>query len=162
MMTPWGNSQTKERLADGFYWVSTAGHGGFLVGKAKATEYLTPEGRKRGEEWGNWLAYEEDCRWAIVGYECPTLTARTRPDADPVAEQKAAFECLTRWNPDYLIERGIVPNLPILRNRVASLTKAVAENPGHPVREYWAIDLMAAESKLQQAETLAAELSERS
>ncbi|MBM3313008.1 hypothetical protein FJY70_00265 [candidate division WOR-3 bacterium] len=153
-MTPWGRSQTQEKLADGFYWVSTAGHGGFLIGRTKAADYLTSEGRKRGMEWGSWLAYEEDCQWAIVGYEQATLTARTRPDSDPVAELQAAFECLTRWNPDYLIERGIVPDLSILRADVEHWRGVESKFE----RGYWAVNMTAAETRLAQAEKLAAEL----
>lgn len=69
MQTPWGMSQTMTKIAPGIYHVTTASHGGYLIGKRVARERLTQAAQEIGMEWNVWLAYEEDCAWAIVEYE---------------------------------------------------------------------------------------------
>lgn len=71
MPTPWGLSQQKYKLAHGVIWVSTAGHGGLLVGRGVARTCLTERAQREGEPFGPWLAYEEDCAYAIALYENP-------------------------------------------------------------------------------------------
>jgi len=71
MPTPWGVSQTKKELAPGVYSVTTAGHGGILIGKKRAKELLSEQAIKIGMAWGNFLAYEEDCDVSAVFYEHP-------------------------------------------------------------------------------------------
>ena len=156
MLTPWGESDYQTKIADGFYHVGTPSHGGFMIGKAKAVEYLTPEARKRGDEYGSWLCYEEDCQWAMVSYEQAALTHTThRQPWDMVQEQKAAFECLSGWNPDYLIERGIMPDMDILRRTVQNDKENHATAPEN-WREWAARRLVASETALRQAEELEA------
>lgn len=119
--SPWGQVQDSQKLAPGVRWVSTAGHGGFLLTRKAAAELLTQEGQRRGKEYGAaYLAYEEDCDWAILGYEHPELTAQVRPGgatpAGILAEQDAAYKSLSGWHADYLLERDITPSQPEYQN----------------------------------------------
>lgn len=72
MHTPWGSSQTQEKLAPGVFWVTTASHGGLLVIGDAIAHCLTPEAQAKGERFANnGLAYEEDCAYAVAIYENP-------------------------------------------------------------------------------------------
>jgi hypothetical protein len=56
--SPWGRIQTVTKVADGFWFVDTAGHGGLKLSRqrqAAMPDYLRCE--------NGW--YEEDCDWAI-------------------------------------------------------------------------------------------------
>jgi hypothetical protein len=59
--SPWGAVQHGERLADGVFFVSTAGHGGIKLDRARNA--LVPEVFRKEGGW-----YEEDCDWAIPMY----------------------------------------------------------------------------------------------
>ena len=73
--SPWDSIQQRERLGDGVYWVSTAGHGGLMVHSEVAEISLTAEARNEGMLCNysgvQWFAYEEDCKYAIPLFECP-------------------------------------------------------------------------------------------
>ena len=79
METPWGPSQNSTTIAPGVYWVSTASHGGLLVAAQAASGFFDEGDRKgltgpaimEGHSFGAYLAYEEDCKYAIVFYERP-------------------------------------------------------------------------------------------
>lgn len=111
MITPWGQSQQRQQLEPGCWWVSTAGHGGILVGTRYAEEYLTPEARKLGEPFGSWLAYEEDCAWAVVIWELPRLSEAFSPQTRAEDLRSEAFHSLSCWNADYLLATGVEPEL---------------------------------------------------
>jgi len=76
MLTPWGMSQSKHKLTTGVYSVTTASHGGLLVGKRVARERLSIEAIKEGEPFAQYLAYEEDCAYAAVYADWPDLYRR--------------------------------------------------------------------------------------
>jgi hypothetical protein len=80
--SPWDNIQTRERLADGVYWVSTPGHGGLMVHSEVAEVSLTAEARNEGMLCNYsgvfWYAYEEDCKYAIPFFECPQWLRASR------------------------------------------------------------------------------------
>ena len=59
--SPWGAVQHGERLVDGVFFVSTAGHGGIKLSQARNA--LIPDVFRREGGW-----YEEDCDWAIPMY----------------------------------------------------------------------------------------------
>ncbi len=59
--SPWGAVQHGEKLADGVFFVSTAGHGGIKLDRARNA--LIPDVFRREGGW-----YEEDCDWAIPMY----------------------------------------------------------------------------------------------
>jgi hypothetical protein len=97
MPTPWGQAQTKRALAPGVFLVTTAGHGGILIGKNRARELLSRQALAIGRPFGNFLAYEEDCDVAAVFYEHPGYC--TWMDAKKA--KQLAQDSLHRWNPDY-------------------------------------------------------------
>jgi len=103
MFTPWGLSQHVEQFARGLCSVSTAGHGGYMVGKGFAMKHLSPEAQAQGMEYGNYLAYEEDCLWAVVAYELPKYWPVMFPKcSDPVILKASIVRSLERWVPEYL------------------------------------------------------------
>ena len=113
MHTPWGVSSRQTHITNGVWFVETARHGGILVRRLVAHTLLSPEAITRGQSWGSWLAYEEDCDWSLFAYEQPLLYAAacTEPSSPPrTAEeiQQVARECLSVWHPDYLarVEKG--------------------------------------------------------
>jgi hypothetical protein len=98
MPTPWGKAQSTTIYEPGLMKVDTASHGGFLLTRQFAHDNLSEAGRKRGESFGQFLAYEEDSDALIVIFE---LGARL---GDPLAPEvvRAALE---GYLPEYLSER---------------------------------------------------------
>jgi hypothetical protein len=82
--TPWGPSQGATIYADGVVFHSTAGHGGFLLSRAR-NHKVHPSLRVTSG------AYEEDEAWAIVAFTFPNLftgfesrcAAKTMKDSFP-------------------------------------------------------------------------------
>jgi hypothetical protein len=97
MPTPWGEAQTIEECAPGVYSVTTAAHGGILIGKRRAKKLLSERAIKIGIPWRRYLAYEEDCDVAAVFYEHPEYGTWT--DAKEMKEE--AEQNLRRWYPEY-------------------------------------------------------------
>ncbi len=62
--SPWGVVEFEEKLAEGIYIVSTPGHGGVKLDKARNAQ-VHPAWRQSG----GW--YEEDCEWAIPALTFP-------------------------------------------------------------------------------------------
>jgi uncharacterized protein DUF7007 len=106
--TPWGKSDEAIRIARGLTWVSTPSHGGFLVGRGYAQKNLTPHAIAKGERFGSYLAYEEDCAAAIILWEVPQAHAQLFPKSDI----KNLYDSLSRWNADYLLARDLKPAEP--------------------------------------------------
>jgi hypothetical protein len=71
MRTPWGQSQTQHKVADGITEVTTAGHGGTIVSedRQKVIQAMFPKVvpfAHRGTGFGGGQGYyEEDCDWCI-------------------------------------------------------------------------------------------------
>jgi len=74
MATPWGESQTIDKLGDdGVLAVTTASHGGIYVPRA-LLHRIPQAGQLWAAGWSgsvNW--YEEDCAWSIVARYFPEL-----------------------------------------------------------------------------------------
>lgn len=104
MNTPWGKAQEVVKLDKGVSWVSTAGHGGFMVGVGAAKRLLSPEAQAEGEQWGSYLSFEEDCDYAIVLWEHPEYAEKLG-----MKSVSGLFSHLSTWKPLYLIARGIDP-----------------------------------------------------
>lgn len=83
--TPWGLSQTRMEYAEGIESVSTASHGGFMLGYFQ-NEVVDERWRSRDG------SYEEDCDWAIV--------AHTFPELFTDYERRLADRSLRSWQPD--------------------------------------------------------------
>src|SRR5713101_4590416 len=101
-MTPWGRADYQYNVAPGVAWVNTPGHGGFLIGRKAAEKYLTAYAIVRGEKFGNFLAFEEDCDATIVLFENPAfveLLGFKRASPSELAES------LGHWHQDYLLLR---------------------------------------------------------
>jgi hypothetical protein len=109
MRTPWGESDHTIKLARGVVWVNTPSHGGFLFTHAAAEKLLTEQARNAAEPWRNGFAFEEDCKAAIVIYEHPEYDEKLRPGPDWDGKTWA-YGVISRWDADYLLARGIVPN----------------------------------------------------
>lgn len=114
MYTPWGRSQSTTRIAPGLCWVSTAGHGGLMVSWSFAKRHLSPEAQAQGNPWASYLAYEEDCAYAIPCWELldafpNVLPTRGRP---PTEVREGLLRTISRWTPSYLLARGITPSEP--------------------------------------------------
>jgi hypothetical protein len=105
MHTPWGVSDYEKKIQRGLTWVSTPSHGGFMVARATAEKLLSPAAVGCGEQFGSYLAYEEDCDAAIVLYELP----QTREGFSHVTDAEL-LESLSYWRIPYLEARGITPN----------------------------------------------------
>ena len=71
MPTPWGKADSKTKVADGVYEVSTPGHGGIMVGKAVAARSLSAAALRIGDPFGSFLAFEEDVAYAAVYADRP-------------------------------------------------------------------------------------------
>jgi hypothetical protein len=111
--TPWGIADSTTRLAPGIWWVSTPSHGGLIVNQEAASR-LSEEARKEGFRWqgDSYLAYEEDCDYAIALFELPELWAEFFKDSEePVRKDVKGFlwRHLSMWHADYLQARGIEP-----------------------------------------------------
>lgn len=102
MRTPWGESDYDDQVAEGVVSVSTPSHGGILVAKAVAEATLSRDAWAIGQEFGLWLAFEEDCAWAAVAYEHPEWFVGIWTNAPSEERIKMlASETLARWYPEY-------------------------------------------------------------
>jgi|GEM_PF-3412546 len=107
MRTPWGNSQDRKSYGRGFNWVSTASHGGFMLTVPAAYSSLTLAAISRGERWGKYICFEEDCDASMVIFECVKTQGDFAPDSKAFDQLRKS---LSYWRPDYLIERGLTPD----------------------------------------------------
>ena len=112
--TPWGKADKVFELGLGFVLVGTPSHGGIMIGKKQAEEFLSQAAINRGQIFNQFLCYEEDSLEAIVLFEHPELWFKYRAtwtnEIRSIEKIKqAALKRLSRWNADYLLERGIEP-----------------------------------------------------
>lgn len=103
--TPWGKSQSASKVERGITFHTTAGHGGFLVSRGYAEKHLSDAARKRGMQWGGYYAFEEDCLASIVLLEIQ----KTRVILNSSTTDNDLIARISRWNADYLLERGFEP-----------------------------------------------------
>jgi len=88
--SPWGAVEDATEHAPGVWFVSTPGHGGFMVNAAAAL--AMPRGlRSIGMPWGGLLAFEEDCAYAAV--------VLAFPDAFAPAAVEVARRFVASWYP---------------------------------------------------------------
>lgn len=143
MMTPWGNSQHAYKICEGVYEVDTAGHGGIMIGKRVAEKLLSEHARAKGEVFGVWLCYEEDCDWAVFAYEQPALYAAARARAGcslktPEETKQGARETLQSWKQIYLLT--VEPETPYYTLLVSNYGWVVNQDE-HLLSEQRAINL---------------------
>lgn len=144
MNTPWGASQHQHKIAEGIYEVDTAGHGGILVKTDVAQRYLSDAAIEEGDtRMSGWLAYEEDCDWAIFAYEQPALYAAARARAGcslktPEETKQGARETLQSWKQIYLLT--VEPETPYYTLLVSNYGWVVNQDE-HLLSEQRAINL---------------------
>ena len=104
--SPWGEVQRCEKLIEGVFLVSTAGHGGVMVRK-NAAGFLSPEARKVALNERNYLCFEEDCDEAVAMRELLDKKLWKPPDciADKPGYEDAIDSSLQRWHPEYWEKR---------------------------------------------------------
>lgn len=107
MQTPWGRADMVTKLEEGIYSVETSGHGGVMIVKSIANNILTESAIKRGQEFGNFICYEEDCDYAIPMYELKKCWDKYFAPKEETEIEQILIKSLSMWNPEYLIERGI-------------------------------------------------------
>lgn len=64
--SPWGQVDHVTKIQEGVYFVSTPGHGGFMVAKSVP---LSDAAKAEADEFGGYLCFEEDCLASIVVQE---------------------------------------------------------------------------------------------
>src|SRR5260370_30173594 len=101
MNTPWGKADSIQRIARGLSFVGTPSHGGFMVADGFARKHLSGAALVRGERFGNYYAFEEDCNAFIILLEIPSSRQGT------VTDESKIVDGLSHWHADYLIQRGI-------------------------------------------------------
>lgn len=118
--SPWGKVQYSHPYAPGFRMVSTAGHGGLMLTLQFSADHLSQEAQKRGENWGGYLCYEEDCDYAIPLWELPeywsSVFSHFEERGGEVAIRKSLLKTLSRWHPDYLTALGVEPEAKAYAN----------------------------------------------
>lgn len=100
--SPWGKVQHCDILCPGVFMVSTASHGGTMIGADMAAA-LSPAARKCGLYEKGYLCFEEDCQENVVFRELLDKKLWQIPDR---IKDKTAFEekinaSLRQHNPDY-------------------------------------------------------------
>lgn len=71
--TPWGKSQSKQKVVRGINFYSTAGHGGYKV--SKKLNASIPDCLRNEDGW-----YEEDCEYLKVIISFPQYFSQTLRD----------------------------------------------------------------------------------
>ena len=68
MSSPWGEVQHKTTIMRGIHFVSTAGHGGFMVSKGMMKQFSPALALASvyGGTYGGYICFEEDCEAAAV------------------------------------------------------------------------------------------------
>lgn len=111
MNTPWGKADGVEVLERGISKVYTPGHGGLMIAKGYAMRNLSRSAIDRGQVFGSYLAYEEDCDWAIPMFELRHLwPIYFRPGSESAKDPYGSMlHTLSYYNADYLLEIGVTP-----------------------------------------------------
>ena len=108
MYSPWGTVDHCKMLCYGAFEVQTARHGGVMILRELADEYLSKEAQAVGFIEGRYLCFEEDCDAPVAIRE---LLDRGFMKA-PVNEyyklgeyEEAINDSLKQWHPQYWQER---------------------------------------------------------
>ncbi len=136
--SPWGRIQSSITLLRGIRNVSTEGHGGLMITKAFAEKHLSDSAKKRALRYSHYYCYEEDCDWAI-----PVLELKDRwldmKGLNLIDLKESTLRTLSKYHPDYLLERGITPIEPFyseyLENQLRD--KLLAEKSPNLIVDAW-------------------------
>ena len=98
MFTPWGISDSSERVAKGITFYGTPSHGGYKISQERFDSM--PEAFRNYKPFAKHLWYEEDCDWAIVRIAF-NLDFIKNEGIDRASETYTQAEnTLRNWNPD--------------------------------------------------------------
>lgn len=97
MNTPWGESQTMDKIIDGMYIVTTAGHGGIYLYKSLERKVLAMFPTIVNNDFYHRQFWEEDCMWCFP-YIAFSDELKHLPDYKK--NFKAAFETLESTYPE--------------------------------------------------------------
>lgn len=136
--SPWGGIQHSNIIARGFKAVCTAGHGGYMVTKKFADNYLSDACIKRADNYSGYLCYEEDCCYALV--ELDLLIHFPEIFKDKLIKKEVSLEIaknnliesISCYYPDYLIELGITPTEKQYQIYKDGVKKDKMRNEKHP------------------------------
>jgi hypothetical protein len=111
--SPWGKIQTCRSVISGVYEVTTASHGGILVHASlanKLSDYT--RGQDETTSKGDYLAFEEDCNWALPSFELDLYPDKKDAQLYTIcgwhveyAEQPSIFEQLSPEQKELLARR---------------------------------------------------------
>jgi hypothetical protein len=108
MRTPWGNSDFTYPIEPGLTWVGTPSHGGFIAKKDWAVAHLSDAAREEGEQFGGYIAFEEDCACSVVLVEFPHSAYTALFCNTPIEKIDAdARHSIAFWLPIYAIKMGL-------------------------------------------------------
>ena len=93
--SPWGQVDYKTEVQEGVFFVSTPGHGGFMVHRSKE---LSDAAKNHAEVFGNFYCFEEDCMAKIVVWELKLFNERT--------SEEDVKRALVFWVPEYVKQIG--------------------------------------------------------
>jgi Domain of unknown function (DUF7007) len=121
MNTPWGKADQVTKIEPGVSWVSTPSHGGLMIANGTAAKYLTPKAIEFGERYGSYVAFEEDCAYAIAFFQNPNW--KRFLDKHSLAE----WECSVFENDSYM-GKAKASAVPKLQTELAKTDDAIRED----------------------------------
>ena len=114
----WGEVQYQKKMAEGIWWFSTAGHGGFVVDtdlrpalkEFNSRVYYGVGQRYYIDEEQHFAAFEEDCEAVKVEWTYPEIMDKISKwhsftcslEQWKETRVKTLRDSLVQWNPDWL------------------------------------------------------------
>ena len=108
MYSPWGTVDHCKMLCYGAFEVQTARHGGVMILRELADEYLSKEAQAVGFIEGRYLCFEEDCDAPVAIRELLDrgfMKAPVNEYYKPGEYEEAINDSLKQWHPQYWQER---------------------------------------------------------
>lgn len=93
--SPWGQVDIETKHQEGVFFVSTPGHGGFMVHKSVK---ISDAAKAEADVFGDYYCFEEDCLAAIIALELNIQNGRTT--------QEDLKRSLCYWVPRYVRAAG--------------------------------------------------------
>ncbi|MGI0133671.1 MAG: DUF7007 domain-containing protein [Candidatus Micrarchaeaceae archaeon] len=142
MNTPWGSSDSIEKIQFGVSWVGTPSHGGLAVSLGQAKKLLSQHAIDcafPGQSHG-YVFFEEDCNYAIAFYEHPEW--KRHLDKKSLAEWTNSV-----LEPDSYLGKAKVQAVPRLQSCVAQSDDSIKADMEQIVRR-WNPEYFGEEPKL--------------
>ena len=109
--SPWGPSQSLDKIARGVVWISTSGHGGLGVAKGTARKLLSDAALLCANYYNGYYWFEEDVQCAIAFHERPEWASRFNGTAD---SYKASVDSSYPQYAEYLATNKKAPREPVV------------------------------------------------